>query len=109
MYESMMAALIVPLMVGASVGSLYFTASHYARYESKWVLSSMIVTSWVLGYSAGLPVSELPSAIFISLLSSAVGVITLDAINSSTIDGKELPPIVNWLTRVIESIRGGKR
>ena len=109
MFVDLMATLVVPLLIGSSIGSLYFLASHYSKYDKSWVLSIMVATSWLVGYSAGLPVAESPAATIVSLVASAIGVITLDAINSSTIDGKELPPIVNWLTRVIESIRGGKR
>lgn len=109
MYESMMATLVVPLLIGSSIGSLYFLASHYSRYDESWVLIIMVITSWLVGYSAGLPVAESPSATIVSLVASAIGVVTLDAINASTIEGKEPPAILKWILQVIESVRSGRR
>lgn len=106
--ELIMAVMIVPLLIGASIGSLYFLASHYSNYDKPWVLYIMVATSWFIGYSAGLPLADNPLALLVSLIASAVGVVTLDAVNASTIEGREPPPILNWIVRLIESIRSGR-
>ena len=109
MFVDLMATLVVPLLIGSSIGSLYFLASHYSKYDESWVLSIMVATSWLVGYSSGLPVAESPAATIVSLIASAIGVVTLDAINASTIEGKEPPAILKWIVEVIESVRSGRK
>lgn len=109
MFVDLMATLVVPLLIGSSVGSLYFLASHYAKYDEPWVLWIMVATSWLVGYSSGLPVADSASATIVSLVASAIGVVTLDAINASTIEGKDPPAILKWIVEVIESIRSGRK
>lgn len=109
MFMELMAILVVPLLLGSSLGSLYFVASSHARYDKWWVLISMVVTSWGIGYFAGLPFADSPASAILSLICSALGVVILDATASATIRGEETPPILKWILDVISSVRGGKQ
>lgn len=106
MLEVMLAYLILPIIVGASVGSMYFVASHYTNYDSKWIMCVMVVVTWLIGYSLGLPLSESSLSLFVSLFSSAVGVVVLDSTVKTVKNGEEPPPILRWIIDVIKSFRG---
>lgn len=106
MLEMMLEVFLIPLFVGASVGSMYFLAAHHGRYEKKWVMIVMFITTWIIGFGAGLPLSDTSIALIVSLFSSAIGVVTLDAINVSTMEGKSPPPIINTLIEIVKAIRG---
>lgn len=108
MIEFIATYLILPIVVGATVGSMYFLVSHIASYKSKIVLSFMVITAWMIGYSLGLPLSESSMALFVSLISSAIGVAVLDSTVSTIKDGKDVPPFLKWITEVVKSFRGGK-
>ena len=107
MLEALLAYLILPIIVGASVGSMYFIVSHLTVYDSKFVLGVMVVVTWLLGYSLGLPLSESSLSLFVSLFSSAIGVVVLDSTVSTVKRGEDPPPILRWVIDVITSIRGG--
>lgn len=108
MLEYFLELLVVPILVGASVGSCYFVATHVASYTSRWVLTVMVVTTWLMGFSLGWPISHSPFALFVSLVSSAVGVVILDSLVVSIREGKEAPPILNWIVDLVRSLRSGK-
>ena len=106
MLEALLAYFILPIIVGASIGSMYFIASHYTNYDSKLIMGVMVVVTWVFGYSLGLPLSESSMALFVSLFSSAVGVIVLDSTISTVKEGKEPPHILRWLLDLVRTFRG---
>ena len=106
MLEALLAYLILPIIVGASVGSMYFVASHYTNYDSKLIMAVMVVVTWVFGYSLGLPLSESSMSLFVSLFSSAIGVVVLDSTVKTVKNGEEPPPILRWIIDVIKSFRG---
>lgn len=106
MLEALMAYFILPIIVGASVGTTYFVASHLSTYGSKWVMAVMVATTWLIGYSLGLPMSGSNLSLFVSLFSSAIGVVVLDSTVKTVKNGEEPPPILRWIIDVIKSIRG---
>lgn len=106
MLEVLLAYLILPLIVGSTVGSLYFIVSHYTQYSSKLIMAVMILTTWLIGYSLGLPLSESSIALFVSLFSSAIGVVVLDSTISTVKEGKEPPHILRWLLDLVRTFRG---
>lgn len=106
MLEVLLAYLILPLIVGSTVGSLYFIVSHYTQYSSKLIMAVMVLTTWLIGYSLGLPLSESSIALFVSLFSSAIGVVVLDSTISTVKEGKEPPHILRWLLDLVRTFRG---
>lgn len=106
MLEVLLAYLILPIIVGSTVGSLYFIVSHYTHYSSRLIMAVMVLTTWLIGYSLGLPLSESSIALFVSLFSSAIGVIVLDSTVQTVKEGKDIPPFLKWLVDVIKSFRG---
>lgn len=106
MLEVLLAYLILPIIVGASVGSMYFVASHYTNYDSKWIMGVMVAVTWLIGYSLGLPLSESSMSLFVSLFSSAIGVVVLDSTVKTVKNGEDPPPILRWIIDVIKSFRG---
>lgn len=102
----LMKHLIIPVSVGASVGSMYFIASHYKTYGNRWVLVTMVVTTWMLGYSLGISVQPSNMGLFVSLVSSALGVVLLDSTIATIKEGNEPPPFLKWVVEVLRSIRG---
>ena len=106
MLEALLAYFILHIIVGASVGSTYFVASHYTSYDSKWIMGVMVAVTWLIGYSLGLPLSESSIALFVSLFSSAVGVVVLDSTVKTVKNGEDPPPILRWVIDVIKSFRG---
>ena len=106
MLEALLAYLILPIIVGSTVGSLYFIVSHYTHYSSRLIMAVMVLTTWLIGYSLGLPLSESSIALFVSLFSSAIGVVVLDSTVKTVNNGEEPPPILRWVIDVIKSFRG---
>lgn len=106
MLEALLAYLILPIIVGSTVGSLYFIVSHYTHYSSRLIMAVMVLTTWVFGYSLGLPLSESSMALFVSLFSSAIGVVVLDSTISTVKEGREPPHILRWLLDLVRTFRG---
>lgn len=106
MLETLMAYFILPIIVGASVGTTYFVASHLSTYGSKWVMAVMVVTTWLIGYSLGLPMTESSLSLFVSLFSSAIGVVVLDSTVKTVKANEEPPAILRWVIDVIRSFGG---
>lgn len=105
--EALLAYFVLPIIVGATVGSMYFIVSHLTVYDSKFVLGVMVVVTWLMGFSLGLPLSESSLSLFVSLFSSAIGVVVLDSTVSTVKRGEDPPPILRWVIDVITSIRSG--
>lgn len=106
MVEFLATYFILPVIIGATVGSMYFIVSHYTEYSSRVRLSVMVLTTWLIGYSLGLPLAESSMALFVSLFSSAIGVVVLDSTVQTVKNGEEPPPFLRWIIDVIKSFRG---
>lgn len=107
MVESLMALIFLPLIIGATVGSLYFVVDNNQKH--RWsVLLTLTFISWVFGYSIGLPLAETMYAMSVSLVGSAVAIVLLDSTTKNILEDKEPPKILRWVIDVIISLRGGK-
>ena len=52
MIEEVMALIFLPLLVGSTIGSMYFLVSSVGKHS--WiVLGVLFVVSWFLGYASG--------------------------------------------------------
>lgn len=108
MMEELVALIFLPLLIGSTVGSLYFLVSSVSKHH--WiVLAVLFIISWFLGYSSGLPFAETMYAMLISLFSSAIAVSVLDSTTKSIEDGEEVPKILKWISDLVISLRGGKK
>lgn len=108
MAESLLSLIFLPLIIGATMGSLYFIVNNSERH--KWsVLIPLALISWVFGYSVGLPLAETMYAMAASLFGSATAIVLLDSTTKNIKDDKGPPKILMWVAEVIKSLRGGGR
>ncbi len=106
MMEEFMSLIFLSLIIGASVGSLYFLVSSVQKH-SWYILIPLFIVSWFLGYSSGLPFASTMYAMFVSLFGSAIAVALLETTTRNVREDKEVPKILRWITELIISIRGG--
>lgn len=105
MIESVLALIFLPLIIGATMGSLYFIVNNNKRH--KWgVLIALTLVSWVFGYSVGLPLSATAYAMFASLFGSACAIVLLDSTTNNIENDREPPKILVWLLDLIRTLRG---
>lgn len=106
MIEEVMALIFLPLLVGSTVGSMYFLVSSVGKHS--WiVLGVLFIVSWFLGYASGLPFAQTMYAMLVSLFGSAMAVSILDSTKKSVNEDKEVPKILKWIVELINSVRGG--
>ena len=108
MIEEVMALIFLPLLVGSTIGSMYFLVSSVGKHS--WVvLGVLFIVSWFLGYASGLPFAQTMYAMLVSLFGSAMAVSILDSTKKSVNEDKEVPKILKWIVELINSLRGGGR
>lgn len=105
MGEAFIAIVFLQLIIGATVGSLYFIVSN-TQQHSWGMLITLAFISWMFGYALGIPLAQTTFAMFISLFGSAVAVTVLDTTVSNIEQDKEPPRILVWVIDLIKSIRG---
>lgn len=103
--EALAALVFLPLIIGATFGSLYFIVNNNKSHKW-WVLIVLALISWVFGYALGMPLAQTAYAMFVSLVGSAVAIVLLDSTTNNIENDKEAPKILTWVVDLIKSIRG---